>query len=66
MPLAQRERIAADIKRVMDDDPSIGERLTLTAQIVNFGGPAEFAKAIEDQRATLAGIAKELGISAKQ
>ena len=33
MPMALRERIAADIKAVMDADPIIGERLTLTGQI---------------------------------
>ena len=51
MPMALREQIAADIKEVMDGDPIIKDRLTATAQIFNPGGPAEFAKAIDDQRA---------------
>ena len=61
MPMALRERIAADIKAVMDADPIVGERLTLTGQFVNPGGPAEFGKSIDDQRATIAAAAKELG-----
>jgi hypothetical protein len=49
-----RERIAADIKAVMDADPLINDRLIMTAQIPNPGGPAEFAKSIDEQRAVLA------------
>jgi tripartite-type tricarboxylate transporter receptor subunit TctC len=60
-----RERIAADIKAVMDGDPVITDRLIMTAQIPNPGGPDEFAKSIDEQRAVLAKAAKELGISAK-
>lgn len=66
MPLALRERLAADIKAVMDADPLVGERLTLTGQIVNPGGPAEFGKSIDEQRATIAAAAKTLGVAAKQ
>ncbi len=66
MPPELRERIAADIKAVMDTDPAIAERLTRTGQIVNPGGPAEFAKAIDDQRARIAEAAKVLGLKAKQ
>jgi tripartite-type tricarboxylate transporter receptor subunit TctC len=65
MPKELRERIAADIKAVMDGDPVIADRLILTAQIPNPGGPDEFAKSIDEQRAVLAKAAKELGISAK-
>ena len=50
MPMALRERIAADIKAVMDSDAIIENRLILTAQIPNPGGPAEFAKSIDEQR----------------
>jgi tripartite-type tricarboxylate transporter receptor subunit TctC len=60
-----RERIAADIRSVMDADPLINERLIMTAQVPNPGGPAEFAKSIEEQRAVLAKAAKELGITPK-
>jgi tripartite-type tricarboxylate transporter receptor subunit TctC len=62
MPKELRERIAADIKEVMDGDAIIKDRLLLTAQIPNPGGPAEFAKSIEDQRSILAKAAKDLGI----
>jgi tripartite-type tricarboxylate transporter receptor subunit TctC len=65
MPKEMRERIAADIKAVMDGDPVITDRLIMTAQIPNPGGPDEFAKSIDEQRAVLAKAAKELGISAK-
>jgi tripartite-type tricarboxylate transporter receptor subunit TctC len=65
MPKELRERIAADIKAVMDGDPVITDRLIMTAQLPNPGGPDEFAKSIDEQRAVLAKAAKELGISAK-
>jgi len=66
MPMALRERLAAEIRQIMDSDPIIKDRLVLTAQIPNPGKPAEFAKSIEDQRAVLAKSAKNLGINAKQ
>ena len=66
MPLAQREKIAADVKEVMEGDPIIKDRLTATGQIFNPGGPDEFAKAIEDQRAKLAQNARDLGVKEKQ
>ena len=56
--MALRERIAADVKAVMDADPTIGDRLTRTGQIVNPGGPVEFGKAIDAQRAAIAAAAK--------
>jgi tripartite-type tricarboxylate transporter receptor subunit TctC len=62
MPKELRERIAADVRAVMDADTAIEERLTLTAQIPNFGGPAEFQAAIDEQRARLDVAAKQLGI----
>jgi tripartite-type tricarboxylate transporter receptor subunit TctC len=65
MPLALRERIAGDVKDVMDTDPVVKDRLILTAQIPNPGGPAEFAKSIEEQRGVLAKAAQDLGIKAK-
>jgi tripartite-type tricarboxylate transporter receptor subunit TctC len=61
-----RERIAADIRAVVAADPKIGERLTATGQVLNLGGPAEFAAATEEQRAKLAAVAKDLGIKATQ
>ena len=58
-----RQRIAADVAAVATD-PAVVARLTATAQVVNPGGPAEFASAIEEQRAKMAEIAKRLGIKA--
>jgi tripartite-type tricarboxylate transporter receptor subunit TctC len=66
MPMALRERIAADVKAVLDADPLVADRLTLTGQIVNPGGPVEFGKAIEEQRATIAEAARVLGVKRKQ
>jgi tripartite-type tricarboxylate transporter receptor subunit TctC len=66
MPVALRERIAADVKAVMAADPTVTERLTLTGQIVNSGGPAEFAKATDDQRARLAAATAAIGIKPRQ
>jgi tripartite-type tricarboxylate transporter receptor subunit TctC len=59
-----RERIAGDLAAVLD--PVIRERLEATGQIVNVRGPAEFAAAVEEQRAKLAAIAKVLGIKPAQ
>ncbi len=61
MPLALRERIAADIKGVLAD-PAAAQRLTVTGQVVNPGTPQEFAAAIEDQMTTVKHIGKTLGI----
>jgi tripartite-type tricarboxylate transporter receptor subunit TctC len=66
MPMALRERIAADIAAVVAADPTIGTRLLATGQLPNVGGPAEFAAATEEQRAKIAAIAKDLGIKATQ
>ena len=60
-----RERIGADVKAVAAD-PEIAARLAGTAQVINPGGPAEFAAAVEDQRAKIAAIAQALGIKPKQ
>ena len=56
-----RQRIAADVKAVAAD-PIIAARLVTTGQVVSPGGPAEFAAAIDAQRATVTAIAKDLGI----
>jgi tripartite-type tricarboxylate transporter receptor subunit TctC len=60
MPLELRNRITADIRAVVDK--TIEDRLTTTGQITNIGGPEEFAKSIDDQRAKVAEFAKDLGI----
>jgi tripartite-type tricarboxylate transporter receptor subunit TctC len=60
-----RERIAADIRAVAAD-PGVEPHLIQTGQILNPGGPAEFAAAIEDQTSKLAAIAKALDIKPEQ
>ena len=65
MPLAVREKIAADIRDVLAD-PQIAAKLTASGQVINPGTPAEFSAALADQRATVAGIGRTLGIKAAQ
>jgi tripartite-type tricarboxylate transporter receptor subunit TctC len=66
MPMALRQKIAADVKEVMENDAVIKDRLNATAQLFNPGGPEEFAKSIEGQSALIAKNAKDLGIPMKQ
>jgi tripartite-type tricarboxylate transporter receptor subunit TctC len=61
MPMTLRRRIAADIGAVADN--TIKERLIATGQLLNVGGPDEFQKSIEAQRAQIAAFAKELGVA---
>ena len=60
MPLPLRQRIAADFRAAADE--TIHDRLTQSGQIMNIGGPDEFARSIAEQQAKIDGIAKELGI----
>src|SRR5215472_4221845 len=60
MPERIRESIAADVREAID--PAVEERLNLTGQIPNFGGPADFAADIAQQRTRISGAAKDLGI----
>ena len=62
MPADLRERIAADVRAVAAEDPEIKARLAATGQIVNPGSAAEFAKAVDDQRAQVAAIAHQIGM----
>jgi tripartite-type tricarboxylate transporter receptor subunit TctC len=64
MPLKLRKRIASDFAAVADD--TIKNRLEITGQLMNIGGPEEFATSIDAQRATLAGFAKTLGVKPLQ
>lgn len=64
MALELRERIAQDVRAVTD--ASVESRLIATGQIVNIGGPSEFVAAIDQQRARLAEVAKDLGIKPSQ
>ena len=65
MPAAVRDKIAADIRDVVAD-PAIAAKLTASGQIVNPGGPAEFAADLKDQRAKVAEIGKTLDIKPAQ
>lgn len=61
LPAAVRDRIAADVRAVLED-PAIATRLTATGQVVNPGGAADFSAAIEKQRAQAAEAGKILGV----
>lgn len=60
MPAELRSRIAADIRAAADD--TLKARLNQTGQTPNIGGPEEFAKSIEEQRAVVAAMAEVLGV----
>ena len=60
-----KEKIAADVSAV-SAAPVIAERLTATGQVVNYGGPKEFADAIAAQRAKIAATAKAIDFKPKQ
>jgi tripartite-type tricarboxylate transporter receptor subunit TctC len=62
MPADLRERIAADVRAVAVADPDVAARLAATGQVVNPGSAAEFAKAVDDQRAQVAAIAQQIGM----
>lgn len=65
LPVDARNKIAADVKEA-SADPVIGERLNATGQIMNIGNAAEFAAAIDEQKAQAAAVAKVLGLKAAQ
>ena len=65
MPNELRERIAADVRAALTD-PALVSRLQATGQVVVPGSAADFATSIDKQRATVAAIAKVLGIKAAQ
>jgi tripartite-type tricarboxylate transporter receptor subunit TctC len=66
MSNALRESIAADVRAVVEADPTIATRLAATGQVVDLRGPAEFAAGIKQIRDQLAAIAQTLGIKAAQ
>jgi tripartite-type tricarboxylate transporter receptor subunit TctC len=63
MPADLRERIAADVRAVADQE--ISARLAGTGQVVNTGTAAEFAEAVDAQRAQVAAIAQAIGMTPK-
>lgn len=65
MPDKVRESIAANVRKAAED-PMIAQRLGATGQIMSVLAPAAFAAKVEEQRDTLAGLAKLLGVTAAQ
>jgi tripartite-type tricarboxylate transporter receptor subunit TctC len=61
MPLELRQKITADIAAVADS--TMKDRLLATGQILNVGGPEEFSKSIDEQRAKVAEFAKVIGVA---
>jgi len=57
MPQSLKDRIAADV-RAIAADPAVAERLKPTGATLRPGNSAEFAAAIEDQRAKVAAVAQ--------
>jgi len=64
MPLALRQKIAADGVAVLQDK-ALGERMALTGQPVAPMGVEEFAAGVNEQQAQVTRIAKLLGIARK-
>ena len=60
MPVERRDRIAADVRTVAAN-PVLAARLAAIGQTARAGTPAEFAAAIEAQRAKIAAIVKITG-----
>jgi tripartite-type tricarboxylate transporter receptor subunit TctC len=63
---ALRDAIAADVRAVVEADPTIASRLAATGQVVDLRGRVEFAAGIKQIRDQLAAIAQTLGIKAAQ
>jgi tripartite-type tricarboxylate transporter receptor subunit TctC len=59
-----KEKIAADVRDVTADG-SISARLEATGQIVNIGGPKEFASSIAEQSANVAAVVKAIDFKPK-
>jgi tripartite-type tricarboxylate transporter receptor subunit TctC len=65
LPSALRDRIAADLRAVVET-PAVRDRLPPLGIVARASTPAEFAAAIEKQRAQIASIAKAIGTKAAQ
>jgi tripartite-type tricarboxylate transporter receptor subunit TctC len=61
MPADLRDRIAEDVRAVAAD-PAVAERLAGIGQALRVGTTAEFVAMIEEQRAKIAGIARDIGL----
>jgi tripartite-type tricarboxylate transporter receptor subunit TctC len=66
MSMALREGIAADVRSIVEADPTIATRLGVSGQVVDLRGPREFAAGIKEIRDQLAAIAQTLGMKAAQ
>src|SRR5262245_37574563 len=66
MSMALREGIAADVRAIVEADPTIATRLGVSGQVVDLRGPHEFAAGIKEIRDQLAAIAQTLGMKAAQ
>jgi tripartite-type tricarboxylate transporter receptor subunit TctC len=64
MPEELRNRIAANFRKVAAANPDIAKKLAATGQILSLRSPSEFAAAIKEQRVTLVGLSKALGLKA--
>ena len=64
MPLELRERIAADIRAVVEANPEIKSKLEGTGQVIELRGPADFAAGIAQVRSKITAIAQALGMKA--
>lgn len=64
IPESLKARIAADV-RAIATDPAVAERLKPTGATMRPGSGADFAAAIEDQRAKVAAVAEAAGLKAK-
>ena len=65
IPEQLKEKIAADF-RAAAQDGAIADRLKATGQVINVGGPKEFANSIEEQRSNVASIVKVINFQPKQ
>ncbi len=65
MPDDRKEKIAADF-RAAAADGAIADRLKATGQVINVGGPKEFAAAIAEQQANVAATVKAIDFKPKQ
>ena len=66
MPIALRERVANELRAVVEADPVITARIESTGQIVAIGGPDAFAAEIKQLRTKLAATAEILGFKRAQ
>jgi len=65
MPPALKDKIAADF-RTAAQDGAIADRLKQTGQVINVGGPQEFAEAIAEQQKNVAEVVKAINFKPKQ